>query len=431
MQLLTKPEPDQLAGLAAAEVTDQWQRRGLVASSDAQLVGLAARRLAVPRHAPADSFVLHAPLELMARSGLLRHVSAVDRERARQRIVWLAATYDAIEPIAPSGSAAGSGPPANVDGSALAAAVRSGDLDAIDGAAVALATSTTAVELVGALADIVVPSLAAAAHGSIFLYQLPRLLAADPSAPLMARGLLREIGRHPDWSVGWIEHRDPELVASGDLVDRLRGHPDIGDPGSHFIHPTMSLVERSGLAQELLASSTLGISVPEARRALLRTAARSMLQDDPAHAPYGWSHALTMPQAVLGIAHATADPVRTIAVAATYVLGFRATLGSTLLESSWRPAPRPDLDAANFLDAGPHGAAAAMWHAAPGALDDHLAQVVGLAATHHDAHLAKYTLACLDAARDDPAAARLFLAAAAHLAGWWRANDPDDGLFAA
>ena len=56
-------------------------------------------------------------------------------------------------------------------------------------------------------------------------------------------------------------------------------------------------------------------------------------------------------------------------------------------------------------------------------------QLVTHAALHGDAHLAKYTLACLDAARDDPGARRLYLAAAAHLAGWWRTRGADDGLF--
>lgn len=417
---------DQLTGLAPDDVIERWEQRGLAALSDAALVELAARHLAVPRRAPADSFVLHAPLELMARSGLLRYVDPAGRERARQRIAWLAAAYDAVEPLEPVAPANAS----SVRGPSLTEAVDAGDLVAIDRAATALATSASATELTGALTDLVLPRLAAAGHGSIFLYQLPRLLAADPSAALMARGLLREIGRHPDWALTWMDHRDPSLAPTGDLVDRLRHHPDVGDPGSHFIFPTMSLVERTGLAEELLASATVGLSIADARRDLLRTAAWSMLQDDPTHAPYGWSHALTMPQAALGIAQASAHPGRAIAVAATFVLGFRATLGAVVLRPSWEPTVRHDLDPTTFLDAGPAGAAAAIWHAGPESVADHVAQLAGFAAVHSDAHLAKYTLACLDATRDDPTAGRLYLAAAAFLAGWWRANGSDDSLFA-
>ena len=50
------------------------------------------------------------------------------------------------------------------------------------------------------------------------------------------------------------------------------------------------------------------------------------------------------------------------------------------------------------------------------------------AATHPDAHLAEYTLACLDAAADDPGASRLFLAAGAYLGSWWRQLPVDDPM---
>jgi hypothetical protein len=40
----------------------------------------------------------------------------------------------------------------------------------------------------------------------------------------------------------------------------------------------------------------------------------------------------------------------------------------------------------------------------------------------------KYTLACLDAAADDPDQRRLYLASAASLSAWW-AGQPSDGLF--
>ena len=52
-----------------------------------------------------------------------------------------------------------------------------------------------------------------------------------------------------------------------------------------------------------------------------RIAAWSMLQEPPDYAPYGWSHCLTMPQAVMGIAGDGVDVPRVTAVAATYVVG--------------------------------------------------------------------------------------------------------------
>jgi hypothetical protein len=44
------------------------------------------------------------------------------------------------------------------------------------------------------------------------------------------------------------------------------------------------------------------------------------------------------------------------------------------------------------------------------------------AATHEDAHLAKYTYACLAAAETDPRQRSLYRAAAASLAAWWFAQ---------
>ena len=64
-----------------------------------------------------------------------------------------------------------------------------------------------------------------------------------------------------------------------------------------------------------------------------------------------------------------------------------------------------------------------MWHVADDRVGSYVRRVATVAALHRDAHLAKYTLACLDAGRDDPAAGRLFLAAAAYLAAWWRRAD--------
>jgi hypothetical protein len=46
-------------------------------------------------------------------------------------------------------------------------------------------------------------------------------------------------------------------------------------------------------------------------------------------------------------------------------------------------------------------------------------ELASRAAVHPDAHVAKYTLACFDAAQADPDHTRLFLAAAAFLHGWW------------
>ena len=93
---------------------------------------------------------------------------------------------------------------------------------------------------------------------------------------------------------------------------------------------------------------------------MLRAAAWSMLLEPGDHAPYGWSHCLTMPQAVLGLTGAT-DPNVALAVAATYVVGFRSALAVNPLEPVF-PTDDPGLPLEAALDAGPDIAAAAVWH---------------------------------------------------------------------
>ena len=76
-------------------------------------------------------------------------------------------------------------------------------------------------------------------------------------------------------------------------------------------------------------------------------------------------------------------------------------------------------DFAEARGAGPEPAAAFVWHTPDAELPAIVADLAGYASAHHDAHLVKYTLACFDAAANDPSHRRLYLAAAASLSGWW------------
>ena len=339
------------------------------AATDTELIANCAAVIDVPKAAPADSFMLHAPLELLARALLLERVPSATRSAARERMQWVADTYAAagpsIDPLPPTD-----------------------DLD-IDDA---------------------VSSLAAAGHAPILL-SLRRRVGAVP-VTFGNRLVATEVGRYPDWKLTWPRERRSAGPSSGDLAERLAAPPSPGDPGSDFIYPTMHLTETSGLAADVLEAPLRGMRVEDARRILLRTAAMSMLQDNPDAAPYGWTHCLTMPQAALVAADHGADPAMAIAVAATYVLGFRATQGRVRINPSWT-APRGT-------------AAGAVWWAADDELPGIVDGLVSYGAVHPDAHVAKYTLACLDAAAADPDDRRLFLSAAAHLHDWWKQVPPDD-----
>lgn len=396
-------------------------------TSDATLIDLAAEQISIPRADPASSFVLHAPLELLARTALLPAALPEARDAIRSAIGDLAHSFSGAGPAMIE-------PPRASDirdpGHALKrleGAITRGELDDADTAAAWLADHLTAEELASALADPIVPLLSAAAHGSIFLYHLPRVAPRSRPAARMLRSLVREVARYPGWELSWFRDAVAPAPWRGDAVDaleqRMTRPRSPGDPGSTFIFPMMSLTERSGLACEVLGDLVGHLSVADARRALLRTAARSILQDNPDSAPYGWSHCLTMPQATLAVAERCVTPAHAIAVASTYVLGFRAVEGTVAIARDWTPATGPVADPVAALEGSPDEAAAAVWHADPSLRPAIRAALASFAGGHHDAHLVKYTLACFDAAHDDPDAEALFLAAAAYLGAWWRTVD--------
>jgi hypothetical protein len=343
----------------------------VTATADAELISRLAETIDVPKSAPADSFVLHAPLEFLARSILLESVLLADRPFALGRLQWLTDKY------------AASGP--------------SGD-----------PMPTRPVD-----PDDLIVSLAAAGHAPI-LTSLRRRVPAVAST-FGDQLVLSEMARHPDWRLSWPITRDVEGSGSDDLAARLAAPPSPGDPGSDFIYPMMHLVDESGLAANVLEEPLRTMSVADAGRILLRTAAQSMLQDAPQAAAYQWTHCLTLPQAVLVATEQGADPDLSVAVAATYVLGFRATKGQVELDGSWAPERHSDVGR--------------MWWASETELPSLVADLVSTAAIHPDAHLAKYTLACLDATRCDPDAGRLFLAAAAYLQEWWSTHHENDEIF--
>jgi hypothetical protein len=271
-------------------------------------------------------------------------------------------------------------------------AVGEGDLDRVDALAVALLSQVTFHEATGLLAGQVVTSLAAAGHAPIGFSLGGRVRPA--LSPTLLRGALRGVATRPEWQVRWhADHLDNG--DAGGLYEAIRSVPRLGRPGSDFIHPLMSQVQDSGVAASLLAPVLADrFEVTGAARTLTRIAAWSMIHDDPAQAPYGWSHALTMPQAVMALAGAGVSPRDALAVASTFTVGFRAAHAVMDLPETIGPGSPPDVTPAELATA---------------------------ASLHEDAHLVKYTLACLHAAADDPRCRSLYLTAALRLVNWWNA----------
>ena len=387
--------------------------------SDARLVADVSEVLAVPRHDPADSFVLHAPLELVARAALLPFVAPDQRDRARAQITAIAVEFEGFGP--PVSPPAADGYDSVEAGAAhLLAAIDRGDLDDVDQSARWLGRAASAAELQTLLSSAVIPRLAAAAHAPIFLFELPRIAPRGEVTGELLRGLARELGRAPEWQLRWMDDLRPAPAASPTaMFDAIAATPlGTRDPNaSPFIYPVMSEVDEPGIAFEQLGDVVGGPDVQERAQAVLRGAAWSMLLEPDEHAPYGWSHCLTMPQAVLGLT-GVVDPNTALAVAATYVVGFRSALAQRPLEPVF-PFDDPGLPLGEALDTDAATAAAAVWHLRDPDVATVVDELVIRASVQHDAHLVKYTLACLDAAASDRSHQRLYLAAAASLVGWW------------
>lgn len=389
---------------------------------DAQTICEAGARLALPKEAPADSFILHSGLELTARAGLLPYVRSDRHEAARAQIARLAAEYDAWGPSVEAPSAVAFDEPAGA-AAALVEALGGGDLDRIDGAARWLGRHASPLELRRLLAEPLVNRLGAAAHAPIFLSLLPRVAPNGEVPGELLRGLARDLGREWSWRLHWVDGRPLDGPGTpGAMFDAVAATPtDPVEGATPFIYPMMARVDEDGSAAKLLEGVVAGRAVRAQGRELLRAAAWSMLLEPDDHSPYGWTHALTLPQAVIGVAEATADPAVALAVAATYVVGFRTALAQRSLVPEEPGVPDVDLGAALVTDRAT--AAAVVWHQPDEARADVVAELAGRASAHADAHYVKYTLACLDAAADDPEHARLFLAAAGGLAGWWAKAD--------
>jgi hypothetical protein len=391
--------------------------------SDARLVAQVGERLTVPRSEPAGSFVLHAPLELVARAALLPFVDPAQREQARRQITAIATEFEDSGPPVSEPAADGYD---SVDASArhLLTAMDRGELDDVDHAARWLGRAASAAELQQLLTTGIIKRLAAAAHAPIFLFELPRISPRGEITGELLRGLARELGRAPEWQIHWLDDRYRGRAADanaspGAMFDAIASTPLGQREGNAtpFIYPVMSRVDEQGIAVEQLGAVVDGTDIHERALTVLRAAAWSMLLEPGDHAPYGWSHCLTMPQAVLGLAGAT-DPNTALGVAATYVVGFRSALAVNALEPVF-PTEDPGLSVHEALDAGPANAAAAVWHHEDPTQGAIVSELATRASVQPDAHLVKYTLACLDAAAADRAHARLYLAACAQLVGWW------------
>lgn len=397
------------------ESDDSWARSPLMKISDAMLIQSVAAAIAPPKAQAQSSFLLHAPLELLGRAWLLPYVSPDKRDAARRRIAEIAARY------AREGTEIEAHPRSyiTIDRALieLLEALRAGDADTLDSALLFLLPRVSFERLRAALAEEIVPALGAAGHAPILLMALPGAIRyASASVCALLRAPLRALALEADQRLTWMDSVDPRAVNRESSLFESLGAPPSVKTTSLAIAPTMLAVERDGYAAQRLAEATSAMTVRHAERALLQVAALSMLQDDAEHAPYGWSHCLTLPQAILAQSDVVSDQIRLVRIAATHVLGFRATLGRARLQEPYSPPPR---STELVLEGDPNDVAAQVFHAATDQYNAIGNELAARAAVHADAHLAKYTMGCLLAGARDPDIAPLYLAAAAYLGAWW------------
>jgi len=209
--------------------------------NDPDLLASVCASLAIPKATTeaVSSFVLHAPLELLARAALLERVPAESRRLARRRIELLATLYSAEGEPLPA--------PRATPEVSLAEAIDAGDLAGIDGAAVALAATTGPAGIPLLLGDVVVDRLGAAGHANIFM----ALVTRHPSpagASMLLRGLAREVGKHPDWRV----QSTLPAVGSGDLAAACARLDPVGPAPRWGIYPLVAHAEEHGVVTALL-----------------------------------------------------------------------------------------------------------------------------------------------------------------------------------
>ena len=395
------------------ETSDAWERSPLASLPDKALIAAAIAVITPPKIAQPSSFVLHAPLELLARVALLPYLAAEAYPQARRQLAAVAVRYTHAGPSIDDPKITHTSTDTAL--SVLIGSLDEGNADGVDSALLFLLPRMPLFDLRRALVDHIAPCLGAAGHAPILL----AALAANNgfNASRLLRAPLRTLTASADVRLTWFQTKERTATSIDEttLFDRLVAPPRVA-ASSTSIAPMVLAVEQSGDATRLLQEPIRALSAQNAEQILLRVAAYSMLQDDPTQAPYGWTHCLTLPQGLLRNVDASSNHHALIAVAATHVLACRAALGKVAISTN-PPLPTSHK---NLGDADPKTAASIAFHANPAQRKEIITTLATEAAIHHDAHLVKYTLACFNAAANDPAAARLFIAAAAYLGAWWK-----------
>lgn len=426
-----------LDGINPKNVVEEYKSRGLAAATDARIYREVGAIVSRPPQKGLTSFTLHAPLELMARYGLLRLVAPSDREFARLQMVASAAAYGAgvksvatpaiVPPFADVKSAAAE----------FSSIFKQGDADAMEALVLQIAAQFGTSSFVHLLTPLALPTLTGASHSHIGLWLLlrhgepvdvedasllraaARAIAVDPKAQMTSfSGMAIEGGGPLTTSANQVEK---------EILEKLSNPPRSKGAGES-IQNLVEAGERTGNADrlfgEFICHDLRSDQIDAAFRGILRICALSMLQLDPKHAKFGWTHCLTLPQSACGLSSMNTDRKLALAAALVWTTAYRSVLSDRAIDLNWSPDKVADVSITEALHTSPQVAAGYVWHAPAVALPEIRRALATEASIRNDIHLVKYTRACLDMGAFDPLYVRLYLAAAAHLCSLWIAECP-------
>ena len=426
-----------ISGIDPKNVVDEYTDRALRELSDAEIFDRVCPIVARPRVRGLTNFTLHAPLEVMARYGLMRLVNPSGRELARLQMVASAAVYGHQVDLMPAPTRVYSFPDANTAAGALATAFKNADADGMEALVLSVASQFGTKSLVNLLTPLALPTLTGASHSHIGLWLLlrhaepagvenasllraaARALAADPTGQMKSFQGMSSQGKQ--------RLKSPPEQVSKEILDKL-SDPAKGTLGGQSIRELVEAGEKTGNVDSLFGDFIRhDLSRPQidaAFRAVLRVCAHSMLQHDLEQAKFGWSHCLTLPQSAFGLSSVTTRSKLALAAALVWVTAYRSVLSHRALDLNWYPQPIKDASVLEALQTSPAAAASRVWHAADGELSAIRRILATEASIRNDIHLVKYTRACFDMGTCDPQYVRLYLAAAAHLCAVWMAEAP-------
>ena len=433
-----------LAGIEPQEVVKTYRDRGLGRLSDAELYWAVAAIVARPDARltqKTTSFVLHAPLELMARYSLLPSLTATNRELARLQMVASAAFY-----------AAGTRPLPDLEvepafskrveaKAAWHAASRSGNADLAEATAMRFGRQFGLLPLVAELTPGILVTKNGACHGHIGLWQsLTHGFRQSPDQLLLLRAAVRLMADNPDGTLQSFNamalQAGPELKKTPEqlgkaVTERLLDLPTWQGSRPGGIRGSLRAFEPKNLVEDVFGDVVhhrlTAEQVGAAFKALLRVCALTMIQDTPRRAQFEWTHSLTLSQAAFGLATMGFAPRLCLAAALVWTTNFRHCFGTLRPEPGWEPK-RFSGSLEKALISSPREAAAKVWHAGREDYVGMAREMANVVAVRNDQHLVKYTRTCFDMMVADHEYDRLYLAAAAYFCARWLPRTPHEEL---